>query len=118
MFDEFSIVRLLPVFGRVGVLLQTYMVLACCTLGSIIYSLHADFNTPLCMFCQAHSIPLTKDEFKYSKSDVQAKVLAILTSGSGFVKSVSGSTEGQVGLVLDVTSFYAESGKLSRLDLL
>ena len=37
---------------------------------------------------------------------MQAKVLAILTA-TGFVDSVS---EGSVGLVLDQTSFYAESG--------
>ena len=49
---------------------------------------------------------MTKDEPKYTKADVQAKVLAILTA-SGFVDSVS---DGPVGLVLDQTSFYAESG--------
>ena len=51
-------------------------------------------------------MPLTNDEPKYTQADVQAKVLAILTP-SGFVSSIA---EGSVGLVLDLTSFYAESG--------
>ena len=56
-------------------------------------------------------IPFTIDEPKYSNDDLQnAKVLAILTS-NGFVDSVAAdSTEGVIGLVLDQTSFYAESG--------
>lgn len=49
---------------------------------------------------------------------MQAKVLAILTPGSTFVDSTAAAVaaskdaEGQapVGLVLDTTSFYAESG--------
>lgn len=59
----------------------------------------------------ALQIPFTNDEPKYANADIEgAKVLAILTS-NGFVDSVAAdSTEGAVGLVLDQTSFYAESG--------
>ncbi|KAG1655811.1 hypothetical protein FOA52_015847, partial [Chlamydomonas sp. UWO 241] len=72
---------------------------------------------------QAHAVPLTDDEPKYGSADVQAKVLAILTTAGfvnsvlailttgGFVDSVdAASAEGAVGVVLDCTSFYAESG--------
>jgi alanyl-tRNA synthetase len=67
---------------------------------------------------QNQAIPLTDDTPKYGSADVAAKVLAILTPGSTFVESTAaaaeaanGSGEGvPVGLVLDTTSFYAESG--------
>eukprot|EP00775_Hariotina_reticulata_P008612 gene8612-8793_t len=67
---------------------------------------------------QNKAIPLTDDLPKYGSADVQAKVLAILTPGSTFVDSTASAVaaskdaEGQapVGLVLDTTSFYAESG--------
>lgn len=58
---------------------------------------------------QAKSISLTNDEPKYLDEDASAQVLAILTT-SGFVDSVTAESEGPVGLVLDKTSFYAESG--------
>ena len=45
-------------------------------------------------------MPLTKDEPKYTPTDVQAKVLAILTP-NGFVDSTSSGAEGPYGLVLD-----------------
>jgi alanyl-tRNA synthetase len=58
-------------------------------------------------------IPFTIDEPKYVNADLEgAKVLAILTS-NGFVDSIAAdSAEGGsiIGLVLDKTSFYAESG--------
>eukprot|EP00878_Enallax_costatus_P013646 GHUV01014269.1.p1 GENE.GHUV01014269.1~~GHUV01014269.1.p1 ORF type:complete len:806 (+),score=287.63 GHUV01014269.1:1306-3723(+) len=66
---------------------------------------------------QNQSIPLTDDSPKYSNADVSAKVLAILTPGSTFVDSTAAAVEAAggaesvpVGLVLDTTSFYAESG--------
>lgn len=67
---------------------------------------------------QNQSIPLTDDSPKYSNTDVSAKVLAILTPGSTFVDSTADAIEAAgsdaeavpVGLVLDTTSFYAESG--------
>lgn len=67
---------------------------------------------------QNQSIPLTNDEPKYGSADVTAKVLAILTPGSTFVESTAAAVEAAngdgddvpVGLVLDTTSFYAESG--------
>ncbi|EFJ48362.1 hypothetical protein VOLCADRAFT_120886 [Volvox carteri f. nagariensis] len=60
---------------------------------------------------QSNGVPLTNDAPKYGSSDVSAKVLAILTPG-GFVASTSEAADqdGPVGLVLDTTSFYAESG--------
>uniref|UniRef100_A0A383VXA1 Alanine--tRNA ligase n=1 Tax=Tetradesmus obliquus TaxID=3088 RepID=A0A383VXA1_TETOB len=67
---------------------------------------------------QAQAIPLTDDSPKYVNADISAKVLAILTLGSTFVESTAAAAaaaanggEGvPVGLVLDTTSFYAESG--------
>ncbi|GLI61130.1 hypothetical protein VaNZ11_003405 [Volvox africanus] len=60
---------------------------------------------------QAKGVPLTNDAPKYGNSDVHAKVLAILTPG-GFVTSTAEAADpdGPMGLVLDITSFYAESG--------
>ncbi|KAG2437150.1 hypothetical protein HXX76_005817, partial [Chlamydomonas incerta] len=58
---------------------------------------------------QANNIPLTNDAPKYGSADVGAKVLAILTAG-GFAASSKDAEGGLVGLVLDTTSFYAESG--------
>ena len=49
---------------------------------------------------KARSVPLTNDEPKYAKSDIQAKVLAILTP-TGFVDSSTSGSEGPFGLVLD-----------------
>ncbi|KAG2485170.1 hypothetical protein HYH03_016060 [Edaphochlamys debaryana] len=62
-------------------------------------------------YLQAKSVPLTNDGPKYGSADVSAKVLAILTP-SGFVESSAeaADADGPVGLVLDTTSFYAESG--------
>jgi alanyl-tRNA synthetase len=48
------------------------------------------------------------DAGKYGSADVPAKVCAIL-SPSGFVDTTDGA-EGPFGVVLDKTSFYAESG--------
>jgi alanyl-tRNA synthetase len=67
---------------------------------------------------QNQSIALTDDSPKYTNADVSAKVLAILTPGSSFVDSTAAAVEAAgsnadgvpVGLVLDTTSFYAESG--------
>lgn len=63
-----------------------------------------------------NSIPISppppdwqNDAPKYGSADVSAKVLAILTSG-GFAAGSQEAEGGLVGLVLDTTSFYAESG--------
>ncbi|GBF94304.1 alanyl-tRNA synthetase [Raphidocelis subcapitata] len=59
---------------------------------------------------QARAVPLTNDAPKYRQLDAAAKVLAILGPG-GYVKSSAELEEGSpIGLVLDKTSFYAESG--------
>jgi hypothetical protein len=55
-------------------------------------------------------VPLTKDAPKYGSVDVEATVLALLTPG-GFVDSSAGLAAGSpLGVVVDTTSFYAESG--------
>ena len=52
----------------------------------------------------------TIDGHKYVwHKDVGAKVLALLTP-AGYVESVTPSTPGPIGVVLDATPFYAESG--------
>lgn len=53
-------------------------------------------------------LPRQDDSAKYRQEDVPATIRAILTP-SGYVDSTAG-TEGPAGLVLDITSFYAESG--------
>ncbi|KAI8469604.1 MAG: tRNA synthetases class II (A)-domain-containing protein [Monoraphidium minutum] len=59
---------------------------------------------------QAKGVPLTNDAPKYGSIDADATVLAVLGSG-GYVDSSATLEEGSpVGLVLDTTSFYAESG--------
>lgn len=58
---------------------------------------------------QKSNVPLTNDAPKYGSSNVGAKVLALLTS-AGFVDSVDATLDGPVGVVTDVTSFYAEQG--------
>ena len=59
---------------------------------------------------QNHNIPLTDDAPKYGLSDVDATCLALLTAG-GFVDSIDGLEAGSpLGVVVDKTSFYAESG--------
>ena len=59
---------------------------------------------------QAKGVPLTNDAPKYGTVDAAAKVLAILST-AGYVDSTDAAPEGApVGLVLDTTSFYAESG--------
>jgi hypothetical protein len=59
---------------------------------------------------QNHSIPLTDDAPKYGSSDVEATCLALLSPG-GFVDSTEALEAGSpLGVVVDKTSFYAESG--------
>ena len=56
-----------------------------------------------------NGVPLTDDSHKYAAGSVpEATVKAILTL-DGFVESTE-NVEGPIGLVLDKTSFYAESG--------
>jgi len=54
------------------------------------------------------NVPPTNDSFKYEQDEITAKVLAIYNSGS-FLDHVD-TTTGTVGLFLDCTNFYAESG--------
>lgn len=53
-------------------------------------------------------VPKTNDIFKYEKSDISAKLLAIRVADK-FVDAIKSSTD-TVGLVLDKTNFYAEQG--------
>lgn len=55
---------------------------------------------------QGAQVPVTQDEAKYGKGNVNATVLKVLDN-SGFVDLVG---EGQTGILLDKTNFYAESG--------
>lgn len=59
------------------------------------------------------NIPATKDQAKYIWEATDAKVLAILNKISNeFVQTVGADVTGEdaVGVILDVTSFYSESG--------
>ena len=53
-------------------------------------------------------VPVTNDSFKYEQEDISATILAIYKEGH-FVQQVNDS-DGVVGLFLDQTNFYAESG--------
>ena len=68
------------------------------------------FEAEATAWLQNNSIVTTKDEQKYAvgRPTLDTTVAAIL-SPSGFVKSTS-EAEGPYGLVLDATTFYAESG--------
>lgn len=58
-------------------------------------------------------IPLTNDNVKYVWEDTQATVLAVLHKAAGkFVPSITAEVRGEdaVGVILDVSSFYSESG--------
>jgi len=68
------------------------------------------FEAEATAWLQNNSIATTKDEQKYAvgRPTLDTTVAAIL-SPSGFVKSTS-EAEGPYGLVLDATTFYAESG--------
>jgi len=62
---------------------------------------------------QKNGITETDDSFKYEWKDIDCKVLAIFDSNKKqFIKSVSEEEESDnlYGIVLDKTSFYAESG--------
>jgi alanyl-tRNA synthetase len=55
-------------------------------------------------------VPRPDDDAKFVKGDIKAKVLLIY-DGEGFVKSSEGTPrEKPLGLLLDKTNFYAESG--------
>ncbi|KAL4446750.1 hypothetical protein ABPG77_007994 [Micractinium sp. CCAP 211/92] len=68
------------------------------------------FEAEATAYLQNSGAPLTNDQPKYEQKDVETKVLAILTK-DGFKQSSAEAPEGgAVGLVLESTSFYAESG--------
>ncbi|KCV73345.1 alanyl-tRNA synthetase [Fonticula alba] len=56
------------------------------------------------------AVPRTDDSFKYTHSEVEARVLAIFHGGA-FVESFdANATHDLFGLILDQTNFYAEQG--------
>ncbi|GMH32692.1 hypothetical protein BSKO_00526 [Bryopsis sp. KO-2023] len=67
------------------------------------------FEAEATAWLSKNGINRTNDAFKYEEGDVGTVVAAILTA-DGFVESVDESTTGAVGIVLESTSFYAESG--------
>ncbi|KAF0705803.1 Aste57867_6960 [Aphanomyces stellatus] len=59
------------------------------------------------------NIAPTNDDAKYLQRHVSAKVVAIFTTtatSSSFVESTSAHEHGAIGVILDHTSFYAQSG--------
>lgn len=57
-------------------------------------------------------LPKTNDDAKYGRENVQAKILAIYQNGGFFDSSESQNVDNSkpLGIILDNTSFYAESG--------
>ena len=67
------------------------------------------FEAHATAWLKEHGIPITEEDPKFTFGEnVGAKVMAIMTP-NGFVDSVQEPAD-IVGLVLDTTSFYAESG--------
>ena len=67
------------------------------------------FEAEATAWLKSHDVATTNDDGKYAEEDIPAVVKGIL-SASGYVESTA-ELDGQiVGLVLDVTSFYAEQG--------
>jgi len=68
------------------------------------------FEAEATAWLASHNIPLTDDSAKYTAEVVSTKVAAIMTK-NGFVQSTEeASQDGMVGIVLERTPFYAESG--------
>lgn len=67
------------------------------------------FEAEATAWLASNGIAHTDDLPKYGQDNVSAKVVAILAK-SGFVQSTEEAGDGPVGVVLDTTSFYAESG--------
>merc|ERR1711902_461103 len=63
------------------------------------------------VYLQKNGIKDTDDSFKYEWKDIDCKISAIFDSNSkSFINSVSSDKDGLIGIILDNTSFYAESG--------
>ena len=59
---------------------------------------------------QKEGVPTTKDDAKYTWSNIKATALAIFDKASNAFPATVSASEELVGVVLDVTSFYYESG--------
>ena len=58
-----------------------------------------------------NGVKKTDDSFKYEWKDIDCKIEAIFDSNSkSFIQSVTDSCDGLIGVILDRTAFYAESG--------
>ena len=55
-------------------------------------------------------MPLSACARRFTPEDLKTKLLAILSTGGEFVQSTADAAPGSVGLVLERTPFYAESG--------
>lgn len=66
------------------------------------------FEAEATAWLASNNIPLTDDSSKYTSPSITTKVAAILTK-NGFVQSTE-EGDGPVGIVLEATPFYAESG--------
>jgi len=56
-------------------------------------------------------VPNTQDDFKYTWENINANILAIYSEQNGFVNKLDAECEEvQIGIILDRTNFYAESG--------
>ena len=63
------------------------------------------------VYLQKNGVQETDDSPKYIWKDIDCKIVAIFDSNTrSFVKSVSTDNDGLVGVILDKTSFYGESG--------
>ncbi|KAL4516656.1 hypothetical protein Ndes2437A_g00784 [Nannochloris sp. 'desiccata'] len=68
------------------------------------------FEAEATAWLATNNVPLTDDSAKYTGEVVSTKVAAIMTK-NGFVQSTKEASEdGMVGIVLEKTPFYAESG--------
>eukprot|EP00485_Elphidium_margaritaceum_P008128 CAMPEP_0202693630 /NCGR_PEP_ID=MMETSP1385-20130828/7679_1 /ASSEMBLY_ACC=CAM_ASM_000861 /TAXON_ID=933848 /ORGANISM="Elphidium margaritaceum" /LENGTH=995 /DNA_ID=CAMNT_0049349327 /DNA_START=88 /DNA_END=3075 /DNA_ORIENTATION=+ len=63
------------------------------------------------VYLQNHNVQETDDSFKYNWRDIECNVVAIFDSNRRtFVTSASADDNALIGVVLDRTAFYAESG--------
>ena len=63
------------------------------------------------VYLQKNGIGDTDDSFKYEWKDINCKILAIFESSTRkWIDSVSCDNNGLIGVILDRSAYYAESG--------
>eukprot|EP01084_Bolivina_argentea_P131522 232132_1 len=63
------------------------------------------------VYLKKNGVKVTDDSFKYEWKDIECKVMGIFDSNSRkFINLVTSDHKGLVGIILDRTSYYAESG--------